>query len=191
MSAMASRILEAEIELVRARAPIDRRDDDAGELAGPVDGRRLPAVLQHGDEMVAGGKPDLVKAGDQRRDAPIPLAIVEANVAVDDRQRIRIACDAGEKAGAEIKHGPRASVVLVPLRLGSERRHCCPNRPRGKCVGALVRVPGEKLDAEGLRKTCGTDRRATLTRQDGRAGKRDAPEPCNAELPAPLTLLID
>ena len=46
-------IVEAEIELVGARAPIERRDDDAGELARPVDGRRLPAVLQHGDQMIA------------------------------------------------------------------------------------------------------------------------------------------
>jgi hypothetical protein len=52
-------------------------------------------------------------------------------------------------------------------------------------------VLGETLDVEGLFKTCGTDRRATLTRLDGRAGKRDPPESRNAELLAPLTLLID
>jgi hypothetical protein len=57
----------------------------------------------------------------------------------------------------------RSAVIVV--QIGREASASVP----------LVRVPGEKLDAEGLRKTCGTDRRATLTRQDGRAGKRDAP----------------
>ena len=89
---------QIEIEFARGRAPIHRRDDDAGELAGPMQGRGLPAVLQRGDEMIAGLQPDRVEARDQRRNAPVPLRVGQPQLAIDDRQRMRIAGDAGEKA---------------------------------------------------------------------------------------------
>jgi hypothetical protein len=55
------------------------------------------------------------------------------------------------------------ALPLALLRVGSERRHCCLNRRRGKCVDAVVRVPGEKkVDVEGLLATSGIDWRATL-----------------------------
>ena len=46
-------VLQDEIDLVRLGAPVDRHDDDAGKLAGPVQGRRLPAVLQNRDQTIA------------------------------------------------------------------------------------------------------------------------------------------
>jgi hypothetical protein len=52
-------------------------------------------------------------------------------------------------------------------------------------------VPGEKLDAQGLRKTCGTDRRATLTRQVGERESVMRPSLATPSCSAPLTLLID
>ena len=60
--------------------------------------RRLPAVLQHGDEVVARAEPDGVETGDQRRNAPVPLRVGEADFAVDDGERVGIAGDAAEKA---------------------------------------------------------------------------------------------
>ena len=59
-------ILDAEIDIFTRRAPVHRRDDDAGELAGPVDGRCLPAILQHGEEMIAGLETELVEGGNKR-----------------------------------------------------------------------------------------------------------------------------
>ena len=48
-------------------APVDRRDDDAGELAGPVEGRRLPAILQHGEQMIAGLESEIVERRQRAR----------------------------------------------------------------------------------------------------------------------------
>jgi hypothetical protein len=59
-------IVDAEIDLLTRRAPVHRRDDDAGELAGPVDGRCLPAILQHGEELIAGLETEFVEGGDER-----------------------------------------------------------------------------------------------------------------------------
>ena len=107
---------EAIVELVGGRAPVQRRDDDAGELAGPMDGRRLPVVLQRRDQMVAGLQPEPVEARDQRGNPPVPLRIGEAHVAIDDGERVRVARNAGQKARAKIKHRVQASVVCVPCR---------------------------------------------------------------------------
>ena len=104
-------VFEAEIQLARTGAPIQRGDDDAGELAGPVDRRCFPAVLQQRDEMIARPEPEVVEAGDERRNLLVPHAIGQAQFAVDDRQRVGIARDTRDETRAEIKHGSR-----VPLR---------------------------------------------------------------------------
>ena len=93
-------IAEIEIDLACAGAPIHRRDDDARELAGPMQRRRLPAVLQRRDQVIARLQPDRVEARDHRRDAPIPLRIGQAHLAIDDGKRVRIAGNAAEKAEA-------------------------------------------------------------------------------------------
>src|SRR5262249_19554513 len=71
-----------------------------------MDGRGLPAILQRRDEVVAGLEAELVEARNQRRNPLEPRAIGQAQLAVDDRQRLRIACDARQEADAEIKHSP-------------------------------------------------------------------------------------
>ena len=63
-----------------------------------MQGRGLPAILQRGDEMIAGLQPDRVEARDQRRNAPVPLRISQPHLAIGNRQRLRIAGDAAEKA---------------------------------------------------------------------------------------------
>jgi hypothetical protein len=114
-------IVEAIVQLVCGRAPVQRRNDDAGELAGPVDCRRLPVVLQNRHEMVAGPKLQRVEARDQRRNPPVPLGIGEAHAAIDDRERVGVARDAGQEACAEIEHGG----LLV--------RRCSLHRKGAKC----------------------------------------------------------
>ena len=59
-------ILQVIIDLVVLRAPVDWRNHNAGELARPMDRRRLPAVLQHRDQMVAWHKAKLIKRGVDR-----------------------------------------------------------------------------------------------------------------------------
>ena len=116
---------KAEIEFVRTRAPIERRDDDAGELACPMDRRRLPAVLQQSDKMVAPLKPERVEGSDQRRYALVPGAIREPHVAVGDRQRTRVAGNTGQKTAAEIKHGSEVAYCSAPhARVGPAFRQC-------------------------------------------------------------------
>ena len=44
---------QAVVDLVALGTPVQRRHDDAGELAGPVQSRHLPAVLQHHQQVVA------------------------------------------------------------------------------------------------------------------------------------------
>src|SRR6516225_6668350 len=111
-------VVHAEIELMRAAAPIEWGDDDAGELARPMDRRRLPAILQHRHEMVASFKSERVEAGNERRNFFVPSAVGETDIAVDDRERAWIARDAGEEARAEIKHrgGLPARSIGEPYR---------------------------------------------------------------------------
>ena len=112
-------VVEAIVELVGGRAPVQRRDDDAGELAGPMDGRRLPVVLQRRDQMVAGLEPEPVEARDQRGNPPVPLRIGQAHLAIDDGERVRVARHAGQKAGSKIKHSSSIgrSVFLAAARM--------------------------------------------------------------------------
>ena len=79
--------------------------------------------------MVAGLQAERVEARDDGRDAPVPLRIGEPHVAVDDRERVRIARDAGDEAGAEIKH-----------RAASSRHRARPRRSaRSRCSGRCGR----------------------------------------------------
>ena len=106
-------VIEAEIQFARAGAPIERRDDDAGELACPVDRRRFPPILQQRDEMVARVESKIVEAGDKRRNLSVPGVIGQPQLTVDDRQRVGITRHTGKEARAEIKHGGRGPVRTI------------------------------------------------------------------------------
>jgi hypothetical protein len=106
-------VLTEEIEIVGGRAPVHRRYDDAGELAGPVQRRRLPAVLQHGDDMVAGPHAERVETRDHAGDAAVPLRIGQPHRAVDDRERIGVARHAGDEAEPQVKHKASCSAVVL------------------------------------------------------------------------------
>jgi hypothetical protein len=47
-----ARVSHAVVEFVGLGAPVERHDHDARELAGPVQRRHFPAVLQHGEQPV-------------------------------------------------------------------------------------------------------------------------------------------
>jgi hypothetical protein len=67
--------------------------------------------------MVARGEPERVETGNERRNPAVPRAVGEAQVAVDDCQRLGIACDARKKARTEVKHGPafdRSAELAAP-----------------------------------------------------------------------------
>jgi hypothetical protein len=123
-------IFEVEIEFLGSRAPVERGNDDPGELARPVDGRRFPAVLQHGHEVVAGFESERVEAGNERRDFVVPGAVAQPDIPVDDRQRLGITRDACEEARAEIKHRGALSGSIGP------RAHRTPRPPR-PCSGGV------------------------------------------------------
>ena len=144
------RNLQAVVDLVGLGAPVDRRDDDAGELAGPVQRRRLPAVLQHGDQMIAGHQAELVEAGHHGRDAAVPLRIGQSHRAVDDGERVGIALHAGEKAGAEIKHGQGPPAVFW------RRRAPRPGSAHSRCSGTDGR---REIRAAPPRRARGASRR--------------------------------
>ena len=97
-------VLDAIIELVGLGAPVDRRDHEARDLAGPVQRRRLPAVLQQRDDVIAGLEAEAVERRHQRGNLVVPLPIGQTKVAVDQGNRIGIARGAGHEAAGEIKH---------------------------------------------------------------------------------------
>jgi len=97
-------VLDAVVELVGLGPPVDRRDHEACELAGPVQRRRLPAVLQQRHDMIAGLQAETVEGHHQRGNLVVPLAIGQPEIAVDQRNGIGIARGAGNKAAGEIKH---------------------------------------------------------------------------------------
>ncbi|PWC49900.1 hypothetical protein TSA6c_28105 [Azospirillum sp. TSA6c] len=96
---------QAVIQLVRLHPPVQRHHGDAGQLAGPMDGRHLPIVLQRGGDAVAGAQGQPVEGADQPADALQPLRVGQPQVAVDDGERVRAALRAGQDAAAEVKHG--------------------------------------------------------------------------------------
>src|SRR6516225_6715208 len=73
--------------------------------------------------MVAGFKSERIEAGNQRRNSFVPSAVGQADIAVDDRERVWVARDAGEEARAEIKHRG-----LLPARFGRPRQAPRPSR---------------------------------------------------------------
>jgi hypothetical protein len=99
--------------LARVKAPLlrdaiaallDRRDDDPGELARPVNCRCFPTVLQHGDDVITGPQAEIVECGDDGRYPRIPLRVGQPQLGVHDRHSARIACHTGDETGTEIKH---------------------------------------------------------------------------------------
>jgi hypothetical protein len=101
------RIVQKKIELARRRAPINRCDDEAGKLTCPMQACRLPAVLQRGDKMIVRLEPQRLEAGDERRDAPVPLRIGQAHLTVGDGEHIGVARNAAEKAQAQVEHAKK------------------------------------------------------------------------------------
>ena len=83
----------------------ERRRDDAGELAGPVHGGHLPAVLQHDQQVVAPGQSEIAQAGRCSTDLAGPPRVAQASFAIDDGNGVAAALDALQEGSSEIEHG--------------------------------------------------------------------------------------
>jgi hypothetical protein len=81
-----------------------------------MQGCAFPAILQCGHNVIAGRKSERIEACDQSRDAPIPLRIGQAQLAIDDGKRVRIPRNATEKAETKIEHAPQPERRLLPRR---------------------------------------------------------------------------
>ncbi len=119
-------ILRAIVQLLRAHAPVERRDDDARELARPVQAGRLPTVLQRRHQMIAAPEAHARQRANQPQDPLVPLRIAQAHIAVDDGRRFRVALDGRDKALSEIKHAR-------PPCSGRSRRRPPSRRARCRC----------------------------------------------------------
>ncbi len=97
-------ILQHEIDVGGARPPIDRGDDETGELAGPMEERRLQPVLQHGDEACPLRQAEVVEPPHQGGDAGEALAVGEARHAIEEGEGVRGAGGAYRETGAKIEH---------------------------------------------------------------------------------------
>ena len=68
-----------------------------------------------GHEVITRLEAERVEGGNQRGNPPVPLAVGQAQIAVDDRERTGIARHARQKAGSEIKHWTWSIPVVMPL----------------------------------------------------------------------------
>ena len=105
----------AVVDFFRLRAPVERRDHDARELAGPVQRRRFPAVLQHDEQTVAALQAELAQAiGDTQNHCDATAR----RSAAHRHRRARARSDAlhaVQERASEIKH-------VRPPSLASARR---------------------------------------------------------------------
>src|SRR6516225_2949852 len=105
--------------------------------------------------MVAGFKTEIGKRGDERRDFSEPGVVGEPYVAIDDRQRMRIARDAAEKAGAEVKHATAPCAIAPPQQapLSRSLRSRCSGTDGRKATRGSVARSGPGARAAGRRAT--------------------------------------
>ena len=97
-------IVEHVVELLGLRAPVHRRDHHPRDLAGPVQGRGLEAVLEDGDQVVAVAQPHCIEPGHRTQRELEPVAVGEGGVAVDDCDGGGLAFGDVEEGAAEVEH---------------------------------------------------------------------------------------
>ena len=117
-------IAEHVVELLGLRAPVHRRDHHPRDLAGPVQGRGLDAVLENGDQVVAVAQPHCIEPGHRTQRELDPVAVGEGSVAVDDSDGGRLAFGDVEEGAAEVEHRGVSEVASesgVAFRTGARR----------------------------------------------------------------------
>ena len=65
--------------------------------------------------MITRLEAERIEGSHQCGNPPVPLAVGEAQIAIDDRERPGIARDACQKAGSEIKHWTWSIPAVMPL----------------------------------------------------------------------------
>src|SRR5690242_17345244 len=102
-----------------------------------------------------------MKSGDQPRNAPVPLRIGQAQLAVDDRERVRIPRNAGKKTNAEIEHATQPARDVY--RAGHDRPLARADKPRVRQALVVTRgsgttLPGNRpLSGAGAPAACSSD----------------------------------
>ena len=106
-------IAQAIIQLFGLDGPIERRHDDADELACPMERSHFQPVLQDYNQAVSAAKAKRAQPAHHAADLAIPRRVTEPPLPVDDRQRVGTVLDDGEKGAAQIKHGPGSTNIGV------------------------------------------------------------------------------
>src|SRR5262245_28897833 len=97
--------------------------------------------------MIAGLEPERVETGNERQNPTVPGAVGEAQVTVDDRQRLGIARDARKKARAEVKHGPafdRSAELATPQGDDTSLQRRGTKTSRSMAQANKARQPGDE-----------------------------------------------
>src|SRR5262249_46151757 len=107
-------VLKAIPDLVYGRAPAHWREDDAEQLACPVQRRHLVSIPHHRHEMVARPQPHILQAAGNGRDVTVPIGIAHPTVVIDERLLMRLAHHRRGKRAAEIHgHDPLPMAVAA------------------------------------------------------------------------------
>ena len=75
-------IYETVVELVHLGTPVQWRDYYAGKLAAPMQRRRLPAVLQDGNDMIARVQAERIECCSHRGNLTVPFGIRQPHIAI-------------------------------------------------------------------------------------------------------------
>ena len=102
-------VREAVVDLFRLEPPVERHDELARKLAGPVEGRRVERVLEHGRNA-----PAFEAAGEPERPVE-PGAVGQPVRAGDNGRPVRRALGGLQKGGADIKHRRRPVARLSEM----------------------------------------------------------------------------
>jgi hypothetical protein len=103
---------EAIVQLLRLDPPVERRHDNARELASPVYAGHFEPVLQDHRKTVAAPEAELGQPACDACYLLIPGGIAEPPLAVDDRGRVGAAFNRSKKRSTQIKH--RKSIICRP-----------------------------------------------------------------------------
>ena len=95
-------VFQAVLDFIGTSTPTHGREDEADQVAGPVQRRHLVAIAHDDDEMLPGLESHLLQTARHRFDLAIPLRIAASAIAIDDRFLVRPAQDRDGKGGAEI-----------------------------------------------------------------------------------------
>src|SRR5262249_58044009 len=91
---------------VERTAPADRGEDQAEHVTRPVERRHLVAIAHDGREMIALLQSHAGERAGGGADLGVPPRKGALTLAIDDRNRVRLAFDRCSEGGTQIHHSP-------------------------------------------------------------------------------------